>query len=127
MPFPRKLLNESEDVILDLRPHWIQLAGPGLLLVLFMAISIVVQSKTDSRPATIASLLPVVVGLVFFLARYATWSTTNFVVTTDRLVFRSGVLAKHGKEIPLERLNDISFHQGIFERIIGAGDLMIES
>ena len=59
--------------------------------------------------------------------RYARWATTNFVVTTDRLVFRSGVLAKRGKEIPLERLNDISFNQSIFERLIGAGDLLIES
>jgi uncharacterized membrane protein YdbT with pleckstrin-like domain len=48
-------------------------------------------------------------------------------VTTDRLISRGGVLSKHGREIPLERLNDISFHQSVFERMIGAGDLMIES
>ena len=42
-------------------------------------------------------------------------------------VYRSGVVAKHGKEIPLERVNDISFHQSVFERMIGAGDLIIES
>jgi uncharacterized membrane protein YdbT with pleckstrin-like domain len=48
-------------------------------------------------------------------------------VTTDRLIFRSGVLSKSGREIPLDRVNDISFHQSLFERMIGAGDLMIES
>jgi hypothetical protein len=37
------------------------------------------------------------------------------------------VIAKHGKEIPLERLNDITFNQSMFERLIGAGDLLIES
>ena len=30
-------------------------------------------------------------------------------------------------EIPLERINNINFHQRIFERIIGAGDLEIQS
>jgi uncharacterized membrane protein YdbT with pleckstrin-like domain len=55
------------------------------------------------------------------------WTTTNFVVTTDRLVFRSGVLAKRGKEIPLERINDLSFNQTVLERLLGAGDLIIES
>jgi len=46
---------------------------------------------------------------------------------TDRLIFRSGVLSKHGREIPLERVNDISFNASLFERMIGAGDLVIES
>ncbi|HWM19700.1 MAG TPA: PH domain-containing protein, partial [Ilumatobacteraceae bacterium] len=32
-----------------------------------------------------------------------------------------------GIEIPLERVNNVLFSQSIFERIIGAGDLLIES
>src|SRR3954452_48773 len=67
------------------------------------------------------------VALIWLAMRYGKWATTTFVVTTQRLIYRSGVLAKHGREIPLDRLNDISFHQTVFERMIGAGDLMIES
>jgi uncharacterized membrane protein YdbT with pleckstrin-like domain len=37
------------------------------------------------------------------------------------------VISKHGVEIPLERINNINFHQRIIDRIIGAGDLDIES
>jgi uncharacterized membrane protein YdbT with pleckstrin-like domain len=59
--------------------------------------------------------------------RLARWATTHFVVTSDRIVFRSGVLSKHGRDIPLERVNDITSNQTFFERIIGAGDLLIES
>ncbi len=66
-------------------------------------------------------------NLVWLAARLAKWTTTNFVVTTDRLIYRSGVLAKQGMEIPLERVNDVSFNQRIFERMLGAGDLLIES
>ena len=83
--------------------------------------------ETDNRAARLAIAVVLLVALVWFAGRYARWTTTNFVVTTDRLVFRSGVLAKQGKEIPLDRVNDIAYHQSIFERIIGAGDLMIES
>ena len=43
------------------------------------------------------------------------------------MIYRTGVLAKHGVEIPMDRVNNINFHQGIWERIIGAGDLEIES
>jgi uncharacterized membrane protein YdbT with pleckstrin-like domain len=53
--------------------------------------------------------------------------TTNFVITSNRLIFRQGLIAKSGIEIPLERVNNVNFHQSVFERILGAGDLLIES
>jgi uncharacterized membrane protein YdbT with pleckstrin-like domain len=72
-----------------------------------------------------------VLGLVVLLAtvvgRVLRWATTHFVLTTERLIFRSGVVAKFGREIPLERINDVTFSQSLFERMIGAGDLLIES
>jgi uncharacterized membrane protein YdbT with pleckstrin-like domain len=72
-----------------------------------------------------------VLGLVVLLAtvvgRVLRWTTTHFVLTTERLIFRSGVVAKFGREIPLERINDVTFSQSLFERMIGAGDLLLES
>jgi uncharacterized membrane protein YdbT with pleckstrin-like domain len=59
--------------------------------------------------------------------RVLRWLTTHFVLTTERLIFRSGVVAKFGREIPLERINDVTFSQSVFERLIGIGDLVIES
>jgi uncharacterized membrane protein YdbT with pleckstrin-like domain len=53
--------------------------------------------------------------------------TTNFVITSDRVIYRSGVIAKRGIEIPLERVNSVHFSQSIIERMVGAGDLLIES
>src|SRR5450755_3521133 len=59
--------------------------------------------------------------------KYMEWNFTHFVVTDDRVIYRTGVMAKRGVEIPMERINNINFHQGIWERVIGAGDLDIES
>jgi uncharacterized membrane protein YdbT with pleckstrin-like domain len=53
--------------------------------------------------------------------------TTNFVITSNRLIFRQGVIGKSGVEIPLERVNNVNFHQTVFERMLGLGDLLIES
>jgi uncharacterized membrane protein YdbT with pleckstrin-like domain len=53
--------------------------------------------------------------------------TTNFVVTSDRVIYRSGVLRKRSIEIPLDRINTVVSNQGVFERMIGAGDIEIES
>jgi len=129
MTFPARLLNDNEEVILDLRPHWWFLAGPVAALVVSVVAAILVSIlvKSNQEWLLVPVLVLVVVALLWFVGRYARWSTTNFVVTTDRIVYRSGVFAKQGKEIPLERVNDISFHQGVFERLLGAGDVLVES
>ena len=113
--------------MLDLRPHWWFLAGPSLALVLAIAAAIFVATKTDRGWARIPFLVLVLVALVWLLARIARWVTTNLVVTSDRLIVRTGVVAKRGREIPLERINDITVTQSLLERMLGAGDLMIES
>ena len=127
MPFPRKLLNDHEDIILDLRPHWWFLSGPIVTVVLAVALAIFVAAIGAHGAIVGVALVLLIVGLLWLLVRVLRWTTTNFVVTTDRLIFRSGVLSKHGREIPLERVNDITFNASLFERMIGAGDLVIES
>jgi uncharacterized membrane protein YdbT with pleckstrin-like domain len=129
--FPPKLLNDGEEVILDLKPHWWFMAEPFAALVGSIVLGIVViANKGDGLLWDIVSYAAValiVVTLAWFLLRMMRWTTTNFVVTTDRLIHRAGVIAKRGIEIPLERVNTVFFNQSIFERLIGAGDLSIES
>jgi uncharacterized membrane protein YdbT with pleckstrin-like domain len=59
--------------------------------------------------------------------RYSRWLTTHFVITNRRIIFRTGLVTKRGIEIPVDRVNTVHFSQGVFERIVGAGDLLIES
>jgi uncharacterized membrane protein YdbT with pleckstrin-like domain len=86
-----------------------------------------VDSGTVGTPlrAFIAALILFCLG--WFAIRYAKWITTNFVLTTERVIYRVGLLSKRGIEIPLERINTVFFNQGVFERMLGAGDLGIES
>lgn len=127
MAFPRKLLNEGEAIVLDLRPHWWFITKHVLLLVAAIAVGIVAFAAFNNVAVNGLAGILLLAALIAFGIRYAQWVTTNFVVTTDRLIYRHGVLAKHGIEIPLERVNTVFFHQGIFERVLGSGDLVIES
>ncbi len=127
MGFPRKYLNEREEIILDLRPHWFYLAGPAVALLAALALAVWVLFATSSDYASFPAMALAVVALLWFLARYAKWVTTDFVLTSDRLIYRSGVVSRQGREIPLERLNDVSFHQSLLQRVLGAGDLLVES
>jgi len=127
MAFPKKYLNDAEEIIVDLRPHWFFLFGPGFVLVLSLVLAIYVAQADVSDYVLFPALALAVVALLFFLVRYAQWITTDFVLTTDRLIYRKGVVSRHGKEIPLERVNDVSFTQSLFQRMLRAGDLLVES
>ena len=68
------------------------------------------------------------IGAIALVARgLIRWFTTLHIVTNERVIYRRGLIAKHGKEIPLEVINDVAFSQSVFERIFGTGDLLIES
>lgn len=131
MAFPRRLLAEGEKLILDLRPHWVALVIPviGAVLIVGGMVAALVYLP-DSWP-TWTRLVIVAVAMVLFAwfpaREMVAWATSHFVVTSDRLIQRAGWLAKRSMEIPLEKISDVRFNQTVFERMIGAGDLVIES
>ncbi|MBI1843280.1 MAG: PH domain-containing protein [Actinobacteria bacterium] len=127
MAFPLRLLNEEEDIVLDLHPHWWFFTGPASLLALAAAGLVALMASDLPEALTMVVAALTVAMLVWLVGRYLRWVTTNFVVTTDRLIYRSGVLGKSGTEIPLDRVNTMFFHQTIFERLLRSGDLIIES
>jgi hypothetical protein len=69
VPFPRRLLNEGEEVVLDLRPHWWELAGPSVALVAAIALAVAVASQSDRGYIRIPFLVLVLLALVWFLDR----------------------------------------------------------
>ena len=130
MPYPKKLLNDYETVALDLHPHWWYFAEPVLALVSSIVIGILVRVFLDGdaeKILTYVAIIAIIASAIWLASRYAKWANTNFVITSDRIIFRSGVLSKSGIEIPLERVNNVLFNQSVFERMLGAGDLLIES
>ncbi len=132
MAYPRRLLNDHETVVADLHPHWWCLVKPMVLLVTAMGLSIVVLLQTDAETASRtafgwACLGAIVAAAGWLVARSLRWVTSNFAITTQRVIERRGVLSKHSTEIPLERVNTVMSSQGMLERLVGAGDLVIES
>ena len=127
MAFPSRLLNHGEEMVLDLRPHWSFFAPHAVALAAAVALLIALSAMGWPEWVQVVGAVATLVALVRFTVRYARWATTNFVVTTDRLVHRKGVVAKAGTEIPLERVNSVFFRQSALERVLRCGDLIIES
>ncbi|MGI9600408.1 MAG: PH domain-containing protein [Acidimicrobiales bacterium] len=127
MPFPRELLSADEEVVLDLRPHWWQITPSAVVLGLAIILGIAVLSWDPHESVKWIVGLGILAALIWFGSSYATWVSTSFVVTNERIISRGGVIAKRGIEIPLDRVNTVHFSQRLFERAIGAGDITVES
>src|SRR5680860_1481622 len=126
--YPRRLINEGESVVLDLKPHWWffwkHIVFGSALLVIFL---LWIKFDPDTDWIGWLFVIAFLVFAVWAIVKYLAWTYTHFVVTDHRVISRSGIVSKRGTEIPLERVNNIEFRQSLFLRVIGAGDLFIES
>ena len=130
--FSEANLHRDEQIVLDLHPHWIMLAKGVILLLVAIVLGGWVMwgwnpDGTVGSFATGFAAVFVIGSLLYFLQRWIAWVSTNFVVTTDRCIYREGIISKRGIEIPLERINTVFFNQGIIDRLVKAGTLTIES
>jgi len=128
MAFPRKLLIPNEEIVVELRPHWVGVAVPVLVgigaTILAMWLSL---GPLDGGAASFVWLGWLVFMVAYPVRRLLWWFTSQFVVTTSRVIHREGFLTKRSMEIPLDKINDVRFEQNLFERVVGAGTLVIQS
>ena len=132
MPFPESVLDDDERVIRNLRPHWRRLVVPLALLPIVVGLASYLWFKVPHgatrQPLRYAILAVALAILIWWTLRpLLFWLTTRYVVTNRRVLTRRGVLSRHGRDIPLTRVNDVSFERTIVERMFGSGTLTIES
>lgn len=131
MGFPNNLMQDDEELVLHTHPHWKALVMPVVWFVLIGAFGSIVLLALPASwgpiPRTIGLVIVVVFMLWLVVAPYVRWATTHYVFTTHRVLLRTGVITRHGRDIPLGRINDVSFEQGVLERMFRFGTLVVES
>jgi uncharacterized membrane protein YdbT with pleckstrin-like domain len=125
-------LTDDEYLVLRVHPHWKTLIRPVSVAVIVVVVALVAEVMIPSGSA--APLARLVIGAVTILAvmlwlivPVLRWRTTTYELTTRRLRMRDGIIARHGRDIPLARINDVSFTKGLLDRLLGSGRLVVES
>jgi uncharacterized membrane protein YdbT with pleckstrin-like domain len=126
MGFPEDALASHEKLVLNLHPHAWVLVRPGILLVLASGLG-VLAVPINNVFLNVVAAVAIVVAAGWFLSRFAVWYATYFVLTSDRVIHRTGVFTRETIEIPLENINTVLSTQSIFERMLRIGDLEVES
>jgi membrane protein YdbS with pleckstrin-like domain len=124
MGYPEHLLSDDEVVESEFRPHWSGILREGVVILVGIGLAVVLTIVGVPWWAFVALAGIVLILIARGLVR---WLTTSHVITSERLIYRAGFIAKHGNELPLEVIQNVAFNQTIIERIFGTGDLMIES
>ncbi len=130
---PKKLLGEGEEVVLAMRPHWKEMVFPVLVLLVVSPVAsflaaIVPESSAQMWLRLAIAAVAALVVVRWTLWPFLKWLTTSYIVTDRRLITRVGVIARLGRDMPLSRINDVTFeHSGILERVLGCGTLVVES
>jgi uncharacterized membrane protein YdbT with pleckstrin-like domain len=129
MAFPVRLLHEDEEIFLDQRPHGVRLAGPVSLSVLVTAGIVAGFVEWKAAPTWFGIVLGVVLLTtgIYLGARVLAWQATSFVVTSHRVIYRTGVLRRSGREIPIDALQSVSYRQSLPGRMIGVGSVLVSS
>lgn len=132
MGYPKRLLNPDEDIVFDLHPHWKALVIPTLLapVIVFVATfgaGKIPEGGNQGKLRAAVAMLAVIAFVWLVVAPYVKWMTTHFVLTTRRVLMREGLIARKGRDIPIFRINDVTFEHTVLERILGAGTLVVES
>src|SRR3954452_21613138 len=132
MGFPKKLLGQDETVVMLLRPHVKRLFLPVVVLLVVapvasFAAALVPDGSVQGWARGLLALAAVLVLLRWTVTPFVVWWNTVYVITNRRLVMRHGVLTRSGHDMPLSRLNDVSFTHNLWERMLGCGTLTVES
>ena len=130
MSVPRKLLVEGEDIVMSMRTHAKALILPAVALIVLAAIggflTAILGDSSAEQWVVIVIWAAVVLGMIVWsLAPFIRWITTEYTVTSKRVLLTSGVFTRTGRAIPLYRINDVTFEKGLLDRILGCGTLVV--
>lgn len=137
MGYPQDLLSEGESIEFEMHPHWRALIFPIFVTLAVIAGLAFIMAKWSEWFADVEVVNSVgrwvFLGVaIFLLALYAIrpflyWITTQYVFTDRRIIIRSGLVARQGRDMPLSKVNNVSFDVSVIGRILNYGRLTIDS
>ena len=128
MALPRKFLNNDEELLAELRPHWIFLFGPLFTSIgvwIGLIVLVVLWQKAPgwtNYPILILALIP---GL-WLLGRFVRWRSYVVALTSTRILVRQGILGRDTVQLRLQRITEVNIRQQLIERVLGTGSLIID-
>ncbi|HUD16406.1 MAG TPA: PH domain-containing protein [Acidimicrobiales bacterium] len=123
-----RILGEDEEVLVDLRPHWLFLSGPLASTMVAVAVAIAVTVEFPKAPIATAYVLAVMVAapILWLGIRTIKWLGVSLVITNERVIYRRGVFGRDVIQLRIQRITEVHCSQTLWGRMLGAGELIVE-
>jgi membrane protein YdbS with pleckstrin-like domain len=127
MPLPRRLLNDDEELLAEMRPHWVFYGGPlGITAVVWVAVLVLVIGVKPPAWASYPLLVIAAIPTIWLAGRLIRWATYTLALTSTRILLRQGVFGRDTTQLRLQRITEVNLAQTLPERILGTGRIVID-
>jgi len=115
----------GERVLYKTRLHWVLFVKPVLVLLAGVVLTILLRQVQDPPWLWMIGAVVALVGLLWGLVHYVELMTSEFAVTTSRLIFKVGLISRYTTELLLSKVESIGVQQGLMGRLLNHGDLTV--
>ena len=129
MGYVERHLLPGERVLYKTRLHWVLFARPALVFLIGAGLTVAVR-YVDAQPeaarwAGWIGLGIMAIGLFWGFVHWVELRTSEFAVTTTRVIFKVGLVARYTTELLLSKVESIAVQQSLTGRILDYGDLTV--
>ena len=121
----RTPLRQNEQLLIKMKAHWIVLVKPIAFLLMHVALALfVARIIPDYTEPILASC---VLSVLYVVYAFVSRERDIWIVTNQRVIDESGVFTSYSKETPLPRITNISYYQSFLGRMLGYGDVAVQT
>lgn len=120
----------GENIVFSVRPHILTLLVPLLGIAAVVVIAYFFLGAVDISDflnPLIPKIILIVVGILLEVIFFLGWLNTIYLLTNKRVQRQSGIIGKKSSAIALSDVQATRVELGIFGRIFGFGDVLVES
>jgi uncharacterized membrane protein YdbT with pleckstrin-like domain len=115
----------GERVVYKTRLHWVLFVKPALLMLAGVILMVLLRQVQDPPWLWIFGAAVALIGLVWAFVHYVEVMTSEFAVTTSRLILKVGLISRYTTELLLAKVESIGVQQGLIGRLLNYGDLTV--
>lgn len=125
MGYVERHLLAGERVVYKTRLHWVLFVKPALVMLAGVILMVLLRQVQDPRWLWIFGAAVALIGLVWAFVHYVEVMTSEFAVTTSRLILKVGLISRYTTELLLAKVESIGVQQGLIGRLLNYGDLTV--
>ncbi len=116
----RTQLKKDEKILIIIRQHWIKLV-PSFFAWLLLTIALLWWLHNA------LSFIIILLTAIYPMVEYINWKYNLWAVTNMRVVDENGFFTRYSKESPLDKINNVEYDQPVLGRVLGYGNVDIQT